>query len=102
MAIEKIAVMHPNVFVVLLEANVVAFIGINVHDPYISHFDILRILYSNTPTVCSRIVANTFERYRHPLFFTHINDNITMIRIGRIRHIANQTNCKRTRFKTFL
>ena len=102
LAVEKVAVVHPNVLVILLEADVVAFVGIDVHDANIADFDILRVLDADTPAIRRRIVANPFERYRHPLFFAHIDYDIAMVRFLRVGHIAYQTNCERTRFIALL
>ena len=89
MTVEEIAIMHPDILVVLLKADVVAFVAIHIHDTDIANFDILGVFNTNTPAVCRCIVTDTFERDSHSLFFTHIDYDIAMICIGRVRHIAN-------------
>ena len=102
MAVEKIAIVHPDVLVVLLEADVVAFVGIHVHDANVPNFDILRVLDADAPSIRRRVVTYPFKRYGHPFFFAHINHDIAMVGFLRVCHIAHQTYCERTLFKAFL
>ena len=92
MAVEKVAVVHPDVLVVLLEADVVAFVGIHVHDADIADFDILSVLDADAPAVRRSVVADPFKSQRKPLFFAKIYENIALVGHFRVRHVANQAD----------
>ena len=99
--VEKVAVVHPDVLVVLLETDVVAFVGTDVHDAEVPDFDILRALDADAPAIRRSIVADAFDCKRRAFFFAHIHDNIALVVCFGRGHIAKDTNSERTRVIAF-
>ena len=95
MTIKEIAVVHPDVLVLLLQAQIVAFVGIHVHETDIPDLDILGALDTETPAVCRSIVADTLNSHRQAFFLVHIHENIALVGIGWVRNVPHQTNYKR-------
>ena len=102
MAVEEVAVVHPNVLVILLQANVVAFVGIDIHNTDVADFNIESVLDTNAPAVCRSVVTDTFDRHGATFLFAHVNQDVTLVGHFGVGHVANQANGERTRIVALL
>ena len=102
MAVEKVAVVDPNVLVVLLQADVVAFVRIDIHDAQVADFHILSILDADAPAVYRSIVTDTFHRHVGRFGLAEINHHVALHKRIRIRHIANEAQVERSRLVALL
>ena len=95
MAVEKVIVVDPDILVILLERDVVAFVGINIHNADVSDFQILGSFDAETPAICSRIITDAFNSHRKALFFAHIDGDVALVGHFGVRHISQETNHQR-------
>ena len=95
MAVKKVIVVDPDILVILLERDVVAFVGINIHNADVSDFQILGSFDAETPAICSRIITDAFNSHRKALFFAHIDGDVTLVGHFGVRHISQETNHQR-------
>ena len=102
MAVEKVVVVYPHVLVVLLQANVVTFVRIDIHDAQVADFHILSILDADAPAVYRSIVTDTFHRHVGRFGLAEINHHVALHKRIRIRHIANEAQVERSRLVALL
>ena len=71
--------MHPDVLVVLLQADIVAFVAVHVHDAQVADFHILRILDTDAPTIRHGIVTDTLDRHVGLFGTAKINHHVALL-----------------------
>ena len=101
-AVEEVAVVHPHVLVVLLQANVVAFIAVHVHDSEVADFHVLRVLDANSPAVHGRVGTDTFHRHVGGFRLAEVNHHVALHKRIRIRHVADKAQVERSRLVALL
>ena len=101
-AVEEVAVVHPHVLVVLLQADVVALVAVHVHDSEVADFHVLRVLDADAPAVHCRVGTNALHRYVGVFGLAEVNHHVTLHeRIG-IRHVADNAQVERSRLVALL
>ena len=102
MPVEEVAIVHPNVAVVMLQADIVAFTAIAVDDADIADFDRWCTFDADSPAVDGGIVAYTFDGDTGTCgFIAHIDDNIAFIGYGGVGYLSDNPYQKRSGFIPF-
>ena len=100
-AIKQIAVVHPDMIVILLQAYVITLLTVTVHQPDIADLYVRGIFDPYTPAICNGIVADTFHCNASSCVIMVFNDNITIKHIIQVRDLSHQTDDQRTIIFTF-
>ena len=97
-AIEEVAVMYPDMVVALLQAAVIAFRAVAVHEAQIPNFNVRAVLHNQTKAIQNGIVADAFNGHAS---FCSVHIQITLHQNSRVSDIANDSQAERTGFLAF-
>ena len=100
-AIKEIAIVHPYIFIVLLQANIIAFAAATVHGSDVPDFDIGTAFNAYTPAISHSIVAYTFKCNIRCGSIVVLNYQIAIQCIGGNTYISNHSDSKRTGIFSF-
>ena len=92
LTIKKVAMMHPNVVVVLLQTNIVSLATVAVHGSKVSNLYITCILKSDAPAISNRIVAHALQRDITAGIVLIFHHHIPIQQIVRIGNLPNKTH----------
>ena len=101
-AVEEVAVVHPDVLVVLLQTHVVAFPAVHVHDAEVADFHVLRVLDTDAPAVRGRIHADALDGERRSLLLAEVHQNVALVGGIRIRDVPDNADVERARVVALL
>ena len=97
LAVEEVAVVHPDVVVVLLQADVVALVAVAVHRAEVAHLHVGGVLDAQAPAVGHGIVAHTFHGDAAGSQIVIFHHEVAVQHVGQVGNLAHQAHEQRAR-----
>ena len=95
MTVKKVAMMDPNILVILLQTDVIPFAAVAIHGGKVADFYVAGIFDSNAPTIGDGIPSDTFECNVTGRIVVVFNDHITVQQIRRIGDLSDKSYAQR-------
>ena len=102
-AVEHVAVVNPDVLIVLLQTNIVTLVAAAVHETDVAYLSVACTLQTDTPSVGYGIIADTLDGNACAgILAIHVDDDVALVARAGDTHVTENTEYEGTRLVAFL